>query len=362
MIAKRVARKSLSSYAKLANYIAAANDPGEKLDALWIRKCGANENIQDLDLAILDIEHVQSLNTRSKADKSYHLIVSFRDEKPSPEALRDIEAELAKALGFEEHQRIIATHQNTDNFHMHIAYNKIHPGNLKIHHPKQDFRKLEKCCRAMEKKYGLKVDLGKEDKVQEQSLSPKARDYEAITWEQSFEGYVKEQKPALMELRKVAKEWQDLHNGFAQFGLEICKRGNGLVIKEKGSDRAMKASALDRSFSKAALEKEFGAYRAPGWIKQLTPKRRYKRQPITKYPKQFVSWHKYLARINHKESLTGKAYRNWREFLAVDSISDPLAMAIIMHHKKMLRSADQLLATKFTKSQQSMQFSKSYNI
>ncbi len=350
MIAKRITRKSLSSYAKLANYIAAANDLGEKLDALWIRNCGKDENIQDLDLAILDIEHVQSLNTRSKADKSYHLIVSSRDEKPSSEALRDIEEEFAKALGFEEHQRIVATPQNTDNFHMHVAYNKIHPENLKIHHPKQDFRALEKCCRAMEKKYGLKVDLGKEDKTKEQSLSPKARDYEAITWEQSFEGYVKEQKPALMALHKTAKTWQDLHTGFADYNLEIRKRGNGLVIKQKGSAQAMKASALDRSFSKAALEKDFGDFKAPARIQKAVPQKKYTRTPITKHSKQSRPWGKYLGHIKRKESLALKTYRNWREFLVADALSDPLAMAIIMHHKKLLRSAELILAPKSVKA------------
>src|SRR3546814_6539433 len=44
-------------------------------------------------------------------------MVSFRDERPSPEALRDIEREFAQALGFGDHQRIAGTHINTENFH-----------------------------------------------------------------------------------------------------------------------------------------------------------------------------------------------------------------------------------------------------
>jgi hypothetical protein len=32
-------------------------------------------------------------------------MVSFRDERPSTEALQDMEREFAKALGFENHQR-----------------------------------------------------------------------------------------------------------------------------------------------------------------------------------------------------------------------------------------------------------------
>lgn len=345
MIAKRVARRSLSSYAKLANYIAGANDPGEKLDDLWIRKCGSEENIQDLDLAILDIEHTQSLNTRSKSDKSYHLVISFRDEKPSAEALRDIEQEFAKALGFADHQRVAATHQNTDNFHMHIAYNKIHPKTLKVLNPGLDFKTLEKTCRSMEKKYGLKIDLGKEDKKGKDLLSPKAKDFEAKTWEQSFEGYVKEQKVALIKVRDQSKTWDDLHRGFADYGLEINKRGNGLIIQERISQRAMKASGLDRSFSKVELEKKFGEFQAVDKTNKITPKNRYQRQPVTKDPKQSIVWDKYLAKQKHKESLTGKMYRNWREFLAAEALSDPLAMAIIVFHKKMIKGVENFLNT-----------------
>ncbi len=55
-------------------------------------------------------------------------MVSFREgERPTREQLADIEDRLCGALGFAEHQRVSAVHQNTDNWHMHIAINKVHP-------------------------------------------------------------------------------------------------------------------------------------------------------------------------------------------------------------------------------------------
>ena len=47
-----------------------------------------------------------------------------------------------------------------------MAYNKIHPTTLKVHSPYSDFKTLEIECREMEKKYNLKVDLGREDKLE----------------------------------------------------------------------------------------------------------------------------------------------------------------------------------------------------
>src|SRR5690606_41073424 len=52
-------------------------------------------------------------------------------EKLSAETLKDIEAEFAAALGLQDHQRVAGTHINTDNFHMHVAYNLVNPRTLK---------------------------------------------------------------------------------------------------------------------------------------------------------------------------------------------------------------------------------------
>ena len=47
-----------------------------------------------------------------------------------------------------------------------MAYNKIHPATLKAHFPYSDFKTLEIVCREMKKKYKLKVDLGRENKLE----------------------------------------------------------------------------------------------------------------------------------------------------------------------------------------------------
>ena len=258
MISKKHNRKSPGLFRDLARYIADARENGEKLDDLWIVNAGAGEDVKELDIAIMEIESQQAMNPRVQTDKSYHLIVSFREgEKPDTEALKDIDKEFAKALGFEEHPRVVGTHSNTDNFHMHIAYSRVHPETYKAHTPSHDYYVQEKVCREMEKKYGLEVDLGHADKLGENKISQAARDKEANTWEQSFHGYVLEHKEPLMKALEESKNWQDLHEAFNKYDLVIKARGNGLVIGNKATNQHtkaqhIKASALDRSFSKPA--------------------------------------------------------------------------------------------------------------
>jgi hypothetical protein len=342
VIAKKIPREKPGPFADLAKYVAAAKEKGEKLDDFWIVKAHAGESLDDLDMAIAEVEAQQALND-GKSDKQYHLMVSFRDEKPSAEILRDIELECAKALGFEDHPRVVGTHMDTDNFHMHVAYSRIHPTTFEAHAPKWDFPALQRVCRAMEKKYGLKVDLGQKDEKEIDQKLQKVRDLEAQTWEQSFYGYVQEHKEALLKARQSATDWQDLHEAFAKYDLVLKKRGNGLVIASRSKnqhskEQHMKASALDRSFSKAALEKDLGPFKGLGKAQERAkPSNTYKRRPLTRYNGQERLWRRYLGQRRTKDSVTGKIFRTWREFLMY-GVDDPLAMAIIHAQRKMIEA------------------------
>jgi len=117
----------------------------------------------EYQLAIKEVEDTQSLNTRTAKEKTYHLIISFRPEDEAfltPEIFRQIEVEFAAALGFEEHQRHCGVHKNTDNLHLHVAYNQIHPVKRTRHEPYRDFAKRDQLCRQLELKYGLRPDNG----------------------------------------------------------------------------------------------------------------------------------------------------------------------------------------------------------
>jgi hypothetical protein len=338
---------------KLAKYVAGliGADKGEKLEDFWIVNSAAGESFDDLELAIIDIKNTQKMNTTAKSQKNYHMVISFKDEKPSLKALKDIEQEMAKALGFSEHQRVVGTHYNTGNFHMHIAFNKIHPETYNIHIPFQAYSKMSTICRKMEKKYNLAIDNGFEKTKEPGYEKPnkKAKDFEAKTWEQSFSAYVKENKEELEKGLKKAKNWQELHETFAKYDMEIKRKGNGAVITTKNGKGAIKASELSRNFSKAKLEEVLGQFQAPSPDIKIEPIKTYERKPLTKHKDTPKLWKKFNQEKKEAEALKKqgksykkkfgkKVYKSWKAYLLNEAYHDPLAAVIVYFQNKMIKA------------------------
>lgn len=307
MIAKKTGTKRARGAAALARYIAAAKEKGEKLEDFWLTNCKAGEKLEDLDTAIAEIHATQGMNQRSKADPNYHLVVSFAEgEKPDIEVLKDIEKEFAKALGLAHHQRVVGTHTNTENFHMHIQFNLVHPGDHKMRTPFRDFEILQSTAAALEKKHGLEVVQGRgQDNTRE---NQKAKDKEANTWEQSFAGYLHEHKEALRNIHRLSTSWDELHEGLELYGVELKPRGAGLVFRDLETGKMAKASTID-GFAKKNLEQKYGPYQKQGkFLDQPERKNTYRRRPMDPRLEKHPAW----KRMTMTSAGKGKS---WRRFL-----------------------------------------------
>jgi len=334
---KDKAKPVRDDYTRLGEYIAAAKEKGEKLDKFWIVNCGAGSELADLKTALFEIEAKRFMKPKVK-NKTYHLMVSFRPgerEKLSADDLKDIERNFAEALGYTDHQRVVGTHVNTDNFHMHVAYNKIHPVTLKCVTPEKDFFALERVCRAMEKKYGLFVDKGLSDTREHDKAAQKARRFERQTWQQSFEGHLQEHKTEILAAIGGAKTWHQVHGGLAEFDAGLKKRGAGLVFHHLADPRrSMKASSLDRSCSLAALEKRLGPFelvketaKGEEW-RHRPAKRPYTAKPLFHHPGQDQLWRRYQSQQRQPGFLSRNLHiRNWKSYLLADAHKDALALA-----------------------------------
>ncbi|WP_404424230.1 TraI/MobA(P) family conjugative relaxase [Thalassospira australica] len=349
MIAKKIPKRPdiPDNYKELAEYIAAAKEPGEKLDKFWIENCGAGETLDDLELALREVYAVRLMKPEV-TDKSYHMMVSFRPgekERLSEQDLKDIASAYAEGLGFAEHQYVAGTHINTDNFHMHIAFNKIHPRTLQVVNPFRDFKLLERVSRKLEKQYGLFIDRGMAQREKQgPKLSPSARDFEAQTWQESFQNHVLQHREDLLDKINGAEAWQDLHRFLAEHDIELKKRGNGFVLV--GPDgQGMKASALDRGMSKSALEKKLGDF-VPPVIETdnkptlpTHPKRRYKRRPTMRHPRMSPLWRRYLniqQPLHRRSTLLSRTISNWKLFLLSEAYRDPLAMVFLIAQQEFI--------------------------
>ncbi|RPX27139.1 conjugal transfer protein TraI [Pseudomonas aeruginosa] len=340
MIAHRINReRKASSPARLIKYMVAAKggiDPtswertadyildsangtteGEKVASYRVTNCGTDD---PADAAIL-IQATQAANTRSKAEKTYHFVYSFPPgEQPDLETLHAIEDELCAAIGLDEHQRVSAVHIDTDNLHVHVAINKVHPTGLQNIEPYYDQFRLMEACERLEVEHGLQrtfhgleakqrhqnrdIELLPEkapeqrdslfrehlrnaydlsiseppeaktlkglrklsdtrlqkqsaDKAEPVRIGAKAASVEAQSGIETLTGYAaRELAPAMRQ----ATSWQELHDAAAEHGLEVRQRGAGLVIGEPDLGIWAKASNVGRDLSMKTLTDRLGLF------------------------------------------------------------------------------------------------------
>lgn len=276
MIAKHVAMKSVkkSNFADLVKYITDEQSKNERVGSVAVSNCQSDKP----DVAITEVLNTQAQNKRSTSDKTYHLIVSFRiGEQPDDAILKAIEARICDGLGYGEHQRVSSVHYDTDNLHIHIAINKIHPTRYTIHAPFNDHKyTLGQLCEKLEHEFGLESDNHQAKKCR---VENRAADMESHAGIESLLGWIKRE---CQEQIKGAQSWVELHQVMRDNGLELRERGNGfVVVSENGI--MVKASSIDRDLSKGKLESRFGSFELS--VEQSTkttvkPVRQYEKRPI----------------------------------------------------------------------------------
>lgn len=298
MITKKGKKRSdgKSSVKDLVNYVANKS----KCIHRWTSNLAA-EKCED---AYIEIDALQQMNAKG-IEKNYHLIVSFRpDEKPSLEVMRDIEMELAEALGYQTHQRVAGIHTDTDQWHMHIAINKIDPNTFNNITTYRDYKKLYDRARQLEKKHGLALGF---DDIQKnkaaQAVITSTNPSYVYGGLETFDIYVKEKYiNTLKELTDKAETWHDIHRSFNEFGIEIKASGAGLVFKDMESDIHVKPSSISRSLSRGALEKRFGKFQSAETTPN-TPKDKYTVKPAQKTNDTTALYQGYLNEQKSRQEM-----------------------------------------------------------
>lgn len=254
MIAKQVRSPSAvkSEFVRLTKYLIHDQGKLQRVGEIRVTNCHSD----DVAAAMLEVMNTQAQNSRAGPDRTYHLLISFRPgEEVDRATLALIEDRVCAAIGFAEHQRVSVVHHDTDNLHVHIAINKIHPVRYTIYEPYRDYRTLAQVCEAIEEKYGLERDNHEAQKV---GAENRAADMETQAGVESLLGWIKRE---CIEQIRGAKSWGELHQALSDHGLELRKRANGLVFADS-SGITVRASAVDRGFSQMKLEARLGAFEA----------------------------------------------------------------------------------------------------
>ncbi|WP_045226945.1 TraI/MobA(P) family conjugative relaxase [Methyloterricola oryzae] len=287
MIAKHVPMRTVrkSDFAGLVKYICDPQEKRERVDGVSVTNCYSD----DPSKAILEVTHTQSRNIRSSADKTYHLIVSFRaGENPSADALRAIEARICEGLGFGEHQRVSALHTDTDNVHLHIAINKVHPSKLTVLTPYNDYKVLGDLCKSLERDYCLEPDNHQSRKSGSEN---RAADMERHAGVESLLGWI--QRECLADLNEV-RDWSAFNSVLNSHGLRLMVRGNGFVFTD-GAGTYVKGSSVSREFSKAKLEARFGSFQQEKTARKAQAQRRYEPRPVKIHVDTTELYARYIA-------------------------------------------------------------------
>ena len=272
MILKHVPMRSLrkSNVVSLVDYLTNTQGRQERVGDITLSNCHSDRP----EAASLEMLNTQSLNQRAQSDKTYHLIVSFRPgELPSAATVRAIESRVCQRLGFGEHQRVSVLHHDTNNVHLHLAINKIHPTRYTLHEPYKAYRAFGELCDRLEQEFHLEPDHHHARKTTGEN---RATDMERQTGTESLVGWI--QRESLDHLRS-AKSWPEVHQVLHQHGLAIQPRGQGLVITD-GKGTYVRASSVARDLSKLALERRLGPFEVAGTRQATRPTRHYAPKPV----------------------------------------------------------------------------------
>lgn len=230
---------------------------------------------QTAEMIALSQEAVRSKDTIN------HYVLSWREgEQPSSKQVEQAVSIFMDELGIKDHQAIYGLHADTDNLHLHLAINRVHPETLKVVKINNgfDIEAAHKAIAQIENAQGWQREqngryqvlengeLGREhiDKDKPRQPAQPKRDMENRTGDKSAERIAIEDGAPII---KKAQTWEQLHRELAAKGMRYEKTGSGATLFV--GDVGVKASSADRDASLSKLQKRLGAYQPPQQRQQV---------------------------------------------------------------------------------------------
>ncbi len=219
---------------------------------------------QKLEMILLAEE-----SAHSKMPVSHWIFSWQAQEQPTRAQVDELVDMFLEHMGLSEHQTVYGLHHNTENYHVHIAVNRMHPGTLKVAMPFKgfDIEEGHKVVALVEKKQGWASEEHSRYVVlengelarsrREKPVQPRqeALAVERATGEKSAQRIAQERGHDII---KNATSWPELHQKLALQGLRFEKKGSGAILFV--GDIAVKASSVDRAFGMSKLCQRLGEF------------------------------------------------------------------------------------------------------
>ena len=296
MIVKRIptsklapAKSKAHNVRALADYIAGpkAGGAGEKVEhrgALNLLNLDHEGQVQEM----IDLAEI----ARRSPQPVQHWIMSWREGEQPTSAQADRAARMfLDEMGLAEHQALYGLHRDTENWHLHLAVNRVHSETEKLATVNNGFdhevahraiARIEHAQGWQREDRGLfrvlqdgRVERGRPRDEQERKPSVRARDFEERVGGRSAERVaIEDGAPAI----RAARSWREVHQVLAEKGMRFERKGSGGILWV--GDQPVKASGAGRDCSMAALQKRLGEFQpAKDAERMMTPIRAP--EPIT---------------------------------------------------------------------------------
>jgi len=281
----------------LVDYIAGPNagGDGEKIEhrgAMNVLALDHEGQVQEM----IDLAEV----AKRSPQPVQHWILSWREgEHPTPAQADAAVATFVREMGLADHQVVYALHRDTENYHLHLAVNRVHPETEKVVTVNNGFdhevahraiARIELEQRWLREDRGLfvvradgELERARSRDDRQRQPTTRARDFEHRTGERSAQRIAAEVAAPII---RAARNWGDLHQALGREGLRFERKGSGAILWV--GDEPVKASTAGRECSMAALSKRLGDFRP-----DLAPSRSPPRRAPEPVESRAASWNRY---------------------------------------------------------------------
>ncbi len=227
------------------------------------------QNIISTESAALEMDAIAMNNKRCK-DPVFHAILSWREMEIPTNAQVDEAVKIALSeLDLQDCQAFWIVHNDTENRHVHIVVNRIHPQTYRAVQPANNWthKAIQRASRKIEIVQGWEIEqngvyrvtadgeLVQKEKDSTPKLSKSALDMEAHTASKSAQRIGQEIAAPII---RSSKSWKELHRELAKEGITFEKKGSGAILII--GDTVIKASMAGRDISLSKLIECLGAF------------------------------------------------------------------------------------------------------
>lgn len=216
-------------------------------------------------------------NSTHSKDPINHYVLSWREgEQPTPAQIEEAVDVFLDTMGLVGHQTLYGLHADTDNVHLHLMVNRVHPITRKVIEINKgfDLEALHRAVARIEHVQGWRRETRGRYRVQADGTvqrvnrsTPAGPEEPVPTHGQSHRGN-RHASGAQSATRmaaetgapviRAARSWRELHERLAALGLRYQRKGSGAVLWV--GETAVKASRAGRDCSLLAVERRLGVY------------------------------------------------------------------------------------------------------